>query len=123
MSNEEQHQPLQLHDVSRCPSDVEMIESLNKKVEEKQRKLNDLENKFRECREEYRQLISFQIAQLRAVQMLYDVMKNGNTHYQKALFAEIAKESLGREIGSLIERYQNTKWKFRLGDEPAELPF
>jgi len=50
-------------------------------------------------------------------------MKNGNTHNQKALFAEIAKESLGREIGSLIERYHNTKYKFYLGDKPDDLPF
>lgn len=67
------------------------------------------------------QMVSWQVAQLRAVQMLYDTMAAGHTHRQKQMFAEIAKETLGREMGNLIDKYRNSRWKFSADD--MDLPF
>lgn len=121
MTNEEQNQPLQQAHVSRCPDDVEMIETLRKQVVDKQQKIYEAESKLKECADEYRQMVSLQIAQLRAVQMLYDVMAAGHTHRQKQIFAETAKETLGREMGNLIDRYRNSRSKFSADD--MDLPF
>jgi len=121
MINEEQTPPLQQAHVSRCPNDVELIETLRKQIAEKQQKIYEAESKLKECADEYRQMVSWQVAQLRAVQMLYEVMAAGHTHNQKAMFAEVAKETLGREMGNLIDKYRNSRWKFSADD--MDLPF
>lgn len=118
MTNEEQNQPLQQHNVSGCPGDSELIEQLRKKVE---REIHEKEQRLIDCAEEYRQMCSYQIAQLRAVQMLYDVMAAGHTHNQKKIFSEVAKETLSREISNLMERYNSSKWRF--SDKQSDLPF
>ena len=48
-------------------------------------------------------------------------MAAGHTHRQKEVFAEVAKETLSREMGNLIERYNSSKWKF--SDKQSDLPF
>ena len=121
MITEEQNQPLQQHNVNGCPGDSETIEILRKKVADQKRTIHDKEQRLADCAEEYRQMCSMQIAQLRAVQMLYDVMAAGHTHRQKEVFAEVAKETLSRELGKLIERYNSSKWKF--SDKQSDLPF
>lgn len=121
MTNEEQIPPLQQAHVSRCPDDVTLIETLRKQIADKQQEIYEANRKLKECADEYRQMVSWQVAQLRAVQMLYDVMAAGYTHNQKSMFAEVAKETLSREMGNLIDRYRNSRWKFSADD--MDLPF
>ena len=94
MITEEQNQPLQQHNVNGCPGDSETIEILRKKVADQQRTIHDKEQRLADCAEEYRQMCSMQIAQLRAVQMLYDVMAAGHTHRQKEVFAEVIAQKI-----------------------------
>lgn len=102
-------------------SEESVIESLREKVANQAKVIFDKEQRLNECAEEYRQLCSYQIAQLRAIQMLYDVMAAGHTHRQKEMFSQIAKETISREINNMIDRYSNSKWKF--SDIKSNLPF
>jgi hypothetical protein len=105
-------------------SSTDIITGLEEKLNKARQEINELKEKVRDCKEEYKTSISFQIAQLRATQMLFDVMKSGSTHNQKSLFAFMSKNSIDGEIGKLIDRYQNIKWKFRIdGEKDSELPF
>lgn len=100
--------------------DLSEIDFLKKKVADQQRLIIEKDRRLDECAEEYRNMCSLQIAQLRAVQMLYDVMAAGHTHNQKRVFAEVAKETLSREIGNLIDKHSASKWKF---SDHKDLPF
>lgn len=95
-------------------------EDLRKEKAELLNKANELENKLRTLVSRHKTTLSFQIAQLRSMQINMSVIKTGTTHRQKELFCDMVSKALDIEICKIIESVQHLKYEYN-GSE--ELPF
>jgi predicted nuclease with TOPRIM domain len=111
-------------EIERISKGFEALQNKHANVlEERNKFLNEtyeLKSKKDEISSILRAQISMNIARLKGVQMLFNVMKGGSTHRQKEIFAFQSVEAINVEISNILNDFQNVK--YILGDDNS-LPF
>jgi uncharacterized protein (DUF608 family) len=104
-------------------SDIETIQRL--KIEINTLKLSEKAHELSKkmLGEQYRALVSEQIAQLRAVIILSNMMKANHTHAEKTRFMSMANTIIEEQIQKLKDDYGTAIWKFGDIFTGNELPF